>query len=358
MSRTIMIMAGGTGGHVFPALAVADYLRGQGWNVVWLGNRSGMEARVVPARGYAMAWIRFSGVRGRSFLRFALLPLELLVAFWQSARAIFAHRPDVVLGMGGYVSFPGAMMASFLNRPLAIHEQNSVAGLANRVLAKLADRVLAAFPEAFGTATAVILTGNPVREEIARLAPPEARYSGRAGRLKLLVVGGSQGAQVLNTVVPDALALLPQPARPQVLHQAGTVHEKAVRRRYQERGVDAEVVAFIDDIAGRYAETDLVICRAGASTVAELAAAGVAAVLVPYPYAVDNHQTANAHFLSGRGAALLIPQHELTAERLAEVLAGLDRARLYTMARAARAAGRPEATRAVAEACMELARAA
>jgi len=357
MSRTIMIMAGGTGGHIFPALAVADYLRAQGWNVVWLGSPGGMEAKLVAPRGYTMAWIRFSGVRGRGWLRMALLPLELLVAFWQSARAIFAHRPDVVLGMGGYVSFPGGMMASLLNRPLAIHEQNSVAGLANRMLAKLADRVLAAFPGVFDAA-AVMLTGNPVREEIARLAPPAARYGARAGRLRLLVIGGSQGAQVLNTVVPEALALLPEPARPRVTHQAGAAHHDAVRNRYHERGVATEVIAFIDDIATRYAEADLIICRAGASTIAELAAAGIASVLVPYPHAVDDHQTANARFLAERGAALLIPQGELTPQRLAEVLAGLDRARLLAMAQAARAAGKPEATRAVADVCVELARAA
>ena len=350
-----MIMAGGTGGHIFPALAVADHLRAQGWNVVWLGSRRGMEAKLVPARGYTMAWIRFSGVRGRGIVAAALLPLQLLIAFWQSARAIFAHRPDVVLGMGGYVSFPGGMMASFLNRPLAIHEQNSVAGLANRVLAKLADRVLAAFPGAFGTATAVIVTGNPVREDIARLAPPESRYQGRAGPLRLLVLGGSQGAQVLNTTVPEALALLPESARPQVTHQAGTAHHEAVRSRYRERGVTAEVTAFIDDMASLYAQSDLIICRAGASTIAELAVAGIASVLVPYPHAVDDHQTTNARFLAERGAALLVPQRELTPQRLTEVLAGLTRERLLAMAQAARAAGKPEATRAVAEICMELA---
>lgn len=350
-----MIMAGGTGGHIFPALAVAEHLRAQGWNVVWLGSRAGMEARLVAPRGYTMAWIRFSGVRGRRWLRVAWLPLELLVAFWQSARAIFAHRPDVVLGMGGYVSFPGGMMAAFLNRPLVIHEQNSVAGLANRVLAKLADRVLTSFPGAFGASTAVIWTGNPVREEIARIAPPEARYAARAGALRLLVVGGSQGAQVLNAVVPEALAALAPAVRPRVTHQAGAEHEARVRASYRERGVEAEVLAFIEDIAQHYASADLLVCRAGASTVAEIAAVGIAAVLVPYPHSIDDHQSANARFLAERGAALLIPQRELTAQRLAEVLAGCTRERLLAMAQAARAAGRPEATRAVAKVCLELA---
>jgi UDP-N-acetylglucosamine--N-acetylmuramyl-(pentapeptide) pyrophosphoryl-undecaprenol N-acetylglucosamine transferase len=350
-----MIMAGGTGGHIFPALAVAEHLRGQGWNVIWLGVRGGMEERLIPARGYAMAWVRFAGVRGRGPVAFALLPFNLLVAFWQSARAIFAHRPDMVLGMGGYVSFPGAMMASFLKRPLVIHEQNSIAGLANRVLAKLADRVLTTFPNAFGEATAVIWTGNPVRQEIVAMSPPENRYASRAGRMRLLVVGGSQGAQALNTVVPEALALISANARPRVMHQAGAGYSDAVRSRYQELGVAAEVVPFIDDMAARYAETDLIICRAGATTVAEIAAAGIASVLVPYPHSVDDHQTINARFLADHGAALLIPQRELTAQRLAEVVAGLNRDRLVGMAQAARAVGRPEATRAVAQVCMELA---
>lgn len=354
MSRSIMIMAGGTGGHIFPALAVADHLRDQGWNVVWLGVRGGMEERLIPAYGYTMAWVRFAGVRGRGPVAFALLPFNLLVAFWQSARAIFVHRPDMVLGMGGYVSFPGAMMASFLKRPLVIHEQNSIAGLANRVLAKLADRVLTTFPNAFGEATAVIWTGNPVRQEIVAMSPPENRYASRAGQMRLLVVGGSQGAQALNTVVPEALALVSTGARPRVLHQAGAGYSDAVRARYQELGVAAEVVPFIDDMAARYAETDLIICRAGATTVAEIAAAGIASVLVPYPHSVDDHQTINARFLADHGAALLIPQRELTAQRLAEVVAGLNRDRLVGMAQAARAVGRPEATRAVAQVCMEL----
>jgi UDP-N-acetylglucosamine--N-acetylmuramyl-(pentapeptide) pyrophosphoryl-undecaprenol N-acetylglucosamine transferase len=355
MSRTILIMAGGTGGHIFPGLAVAEYLRERDWKVVWMGNRAGMEAGLIPQRGYAMAWVRFSGVRGRNVLQAALLPLQLLIAFWQSARAIFFHRPHVVLGMGGYVSFPGAMMAALFNRPLAIHEQNSVAGLANRALAKLADRVLTTFPEAFGEATAVLITGNPVRSEIAGMAPPENRYRARGGRLRVLVMGGSQGARVLNTTLPDALALVPEDNRPRVLHQAGASHLEVVRRRYEERGVAAEVADFIEDIASRYAEADLIICRAGATTVAEIAAAGIASVLVPYPYAVDDHQMVNARFLADRGAALLIPQSEFTPQRLAEVLAGTNRDRLLAMAQRARAVGKPDATLAVAKVCMELA---
>ena len=354
MARTIMIMAGGTGGHVFPALAVAEYLAGQGWRVVWLGAKTGMEATLVPKHGYEMAWLRFSGLRGKGFARALLLPLNLLVAFWQSARAILARRPDVVLGMGGYISFPGGMMASLLKRPLVIHEQNSVAGLANKVLARLADRVLQAFPEALPGAQ---LSGNPVRREIVALAPPRARLAARSGRLKLLVLGGSLGAQALNATVPQALSLLPEEARPEVTHQAGAQHLEALCQGYAAAGVRAEALAFIDDMAKRYGEADVVICRAGALTVAELACAGVASILVPFPHAVDDHQTGNAKFLCARGAAILLPQAELSAQRLAALLRGLTRERLLEMAEKARALGKPEATEAVARACMELARA-
>jgi len=353
MVRTIMIMAGGTGGHVFPALAVAERLRGQGWRVVWLGAKTGMEAALVPQHGYEMAWLRFSGLRGKGILRSLALPANLLVAFWQSARAILAHRPDVVLGMGGYISFPGGMMASLLGRPLVIHEQNSIAGLANRVLARLADRALQAFPEALPGAQ---LSGNPVREEIATLVAPRARMAAHAGRLKLLVLGGSLGAQALNDAVPRALALLPEEARPEVTHQAGAKHVEALRAGYAAAGVEVEALAFIDDMARRYADADLVICRAGALTVAELACAGVASILVPFPHAVDDHQTGNAKLLSAHGAAILLPQSDLSARGLAGLLRGLTRARLLDMAEKARALGKPDATEVVARACAELAK--
>lgn len=352
MTRTIMIMAGGTGGHIYPALAVADHLRDRGWSVVWLGARTGMEARIVPERGYAMAWIRFSGLRGKGLLRAALLPLNLLIAFVQSARALFAHRPEVVLGMGGYVAFPGGMMATLLKRPLAIHEQNSVAGLTNKVLAGVADRVLSGFPDVFKRGT---WTGNPVRADIAAIARPAERFAGRAGPLKLLVIGGSLGAQALNEVVPQALALIPEAARPVATHQSGAAHLEALKANYARAGVAVDARAFIDDMAAQYAAADVVICRSGASTIAELAAAGVPAVLVPFPHAVDDHQTVNARFLSDRAAAVLVPQKELTADRLAELLASLDRTRLLAMAEAARAVGKPDATAAVANVCMELA---
>ncbi len=354
-SRTIMIMAGGTGGHIFPALSVAEHLQAQGWNIVWLGSRAGMETRLVAPRGYAMAWISMSGVRGKGLLRLAVLPLRLLIAFWQSAGAIFAHRPDIVLGMGGYVSFPGGMMASLLNRPLAIHEQNSIAGLANRVLAKVADRVLAGFPAAFGASTAVIWTGNPVRPEIAQLAEPGQRYRARSGPLRLTVIGGSLGAQALNATVPQALALLQEAERPLVTHQAGASHIAAAAAGYQRAGVNVTLVPFIADMAAQYADADLIICRAGASTIAELAAAGIASVLVPFPHAVDDHQTHNARLLSERGAAVLVPQHEFTPQRLADLLRGYTREALLGMAQRAREVAKPGATQAVADECARLA---
>lgn len=348
-----MIMAGGTGGHVFPALAVADHLRALGWRVVWLGARTGMEATLVPKHGYEMAWVRFSGLRGKGLVAKLLLPLNLLVAFWQALRALRALRPDVVLGMGGYIAFPGGMMAALLGRPLAIHEQNSIAGLANRVLAGVADHVLVAFPDALRNATFV---GNPVREAIARVAPPAERFAGRDGPLRILVVGGSLGAAALNDIVPKALAQLPAEARPVVTHQSGAKHVEALRANYARAGVDANAVAFIDDMARAYADADLVICRAGATTVAELAAAGVAAILVPFPFAVDDHQTTNARYLADAGAGVLVQQRDLTPDALAGMLRGLARDQLLAMATKARALGKPDATRVVAESCMELAR--
>ncbi|MGB7540876.1 MAG: undecaprenyldiphospho-muramoylpentapeptide beta-N-acetylglucosaminyltransferase [Burkholderiales bacterium] len=352
MARTIMIMAGGTGGHIFPALAVAGRMRDAGWRVVWLGARSGMEATLVPQRGYDMAWVSFSGLRGKGPVAMLTLPFRLLIAFWQSARAIFARRPDVVLGMGGYMSFPGGMMAALLGRPLVIHEQNSIPGLANKVLAGVADRVLCAFPGALRNAT---LTGNPVRPEIATITAPEGRYRARSGPLRLLVVGGSLGARVLNDTVPRALALLPNERRPSVMHQSGLQHLEALQQAYASAGVEATTLAFIDDMAAAYADADLVVCRAGAITVAEIAAVGVASVLVPFPLAVDDHQTANARFLADAGAAILLPQRELGAERLAQLLGELGRERLCEMAKHARSLGRPDATEAVARVCMELA---
>jgi UDP-N-acetylglucosamine--N-acetylmuramyl-(pentapeptide) pyrophosphoryl-undecaprenol N-acetylglucosamine transferase len=348
--RTALITAGGTGGHVFPGLAVADVLRERGWRVVWMGTRAGMEARLVAARGYELAAIRAAAMRGQGFAAALLLPLNLLVGFWQSARTIFRLRPDVVLGMGGYVAFPGGMMASLLARPLAVHEQNAIAGLANRILAGVADKTMTAFPQALKGAE---WTGNPVRSEIAALAEPGERYARRSGPLQVLVVGGSRGAQALNECVPRAIALLER--RPSVVHQSGEENYAALCAAYAAAGVAGELVPFIDEMARRYAEADLVICRAGAMTVAELSAGGVASVLVPFPHAVDDHQTANARFLADQGAAILLPQADLTPEKLAALLRTLDRPRLLGMARKARGLGKPDAARIVAERCMELA---
>ncbi|BDB25550.1 UDP-N-acetylglucosamine--N-acetylmuramyl-(pentapeptide) pyrophosphoryl-undecaprenol N-acetylglucosamine transferase [Cupriavidus sp. TA19] len=351
--RTLLVMAGGTGGHVFPGLAVAHALREQGWNIVWLGNRSGMEATLVPKHDIPMEFIQFGGLRGKGLVTKFLLPLNLLRAFWQSIVALRRVRPNVVLGMGGYITFPAGMMASLLGRPLVLHEQNSIAGLANKVLAKVADRVLCAFPD---TLPGGEWTGNPVREELAHLDAPESRYDQRTGPLRILVVGGSLGAAALNEVVPKAIALLPQSDRPVVTHQAGAKQIDTLRANYAAAQVPAQTLPFIDDMARAYADADLVICRAGAMTVSEVAAAGVAALFVPFPHAVDDHQTTNAKFLSSQGAALLVQQQDLTAEGLAQTIASLTRPQLKDMARLARGLAKPEATRRVAEVCSQLAR--
>ncbi len=360
LNRTLMVMAGGTGGHVYPALAVADALRARGWEVFWLGTRAGLEARVVPAAGIDMVWVSMGGVRGKGVLKKLLLPATLLVAFWQSLVAILKRRPDVVLGMGGYTAFPGGMMASLLNKPLVIHEQNSIGGLTNRVLACLADRVLTAFPKVFTHAhdkpipcrrVTTEWVGNPVRTGIAAAAP-----MAHSGPLRLLVVGGSLGAQALNERVPQALALLPADKRPQVVHQSGRQHLDALRANYAAAGVEAEVRDYIEDMAAAYRDCDFAICRAGAMTVAELACAGVPAVLVPFPFAVDDHQTGNAEFLADAGAAWLIQQKDLTAEKLATLIGGLDRTTLAAMSDKALELAKPDATRQVADICEALAK--
>jgi UDP-N-acetylglucosamine--N-acetylmuramyl-(pentapeptide) pyrophosphoryl-undecaprenol N-acetylglucosamine transferase len=352
MSRSILIMAGGTGGHIMPGLAVADILRSQGWRVIWLGAPGSMEAELVPKHGYEMAWVRFSGVRGKGPLRKLMLPLNLLTALWQSAAAIFRHRPDVVLGMGGYITFPGGMMAALLRRPLVIHEQNSIAGLSNRALARIAQKVLSGFPDVLPKA---VWCGNPVRNSIAALPDPQTRYAARSGRLNVLVVGGSLGAKALNDVVPRALAQLPQDSRPNVLHQTGKPNFETVQQLYRDVGVQADIRPFLDDMAGSYANADVVICRAGALTVAELAAAGVASILVPFPFAVDDHQTHNARFLSERSGAILLPQTELSAEKLSQLLQELTREELAAMAQRARSVAKHGAALAVARMCMEVA---
>ena len=354
MSGTVMITTGGTGGHVFPGLAVAAELVARGWGVFWLGTREGMEAKLVPQHGVDFEAISFRGVRGKGWKTLLLGPFALLAACIDSLRVIRRRRPNVVLGFGGFASFPGALMGVASGRPLVIHDSNAVAGLANRVLAYGADRVLLGFPDAMQGAHAQRSewVGNPLRDDIARIPPPELRFAGRTGPLRLLVVGGSLGARALNDCVPAALARLPAAQRPQVVHQAGAKHLEALRAAYAAQRVDGECLAFIDDMAARYAAADFVICRGGALTVAELAAVGVGALIVPLPGAIADEQSANARFLVDGGAAIALPQAELTPEKLAALLASLDRARLAAMAHAARALARADATRRVADACI------
>ena len=352
MSQTILIMAGGTGGHIFPALAVAEKMRERGWRVVWLGNPDGMEARLVPQHGFEMVWVKFAAFRGKGLLRKLLLPLNLLKGFWQAQKAIRKVQPNVVLGMGGYITFPGGMMASLLGKPLVVHEQNSVAGLANRVLAGVADRIATGFPDVLKKG---VWAGNPVRPEIAKIAPPAERFAERSGALRLLIIGGSLGAQVLNEKVPQAMALLGEDEQPQIVHQAGEKHIEALKANYAAVGVQAHCVSFIEDMAGAYEWADLVICRSGALTVAELAAAGVASILVPFPHAVDDHQTGNAKFLVNVGGAFLLPQTDLTPESLA-LIRNYSRGQLLEMAEKARSLAKPDATEEVANICAESAK--
>lgn len=351
--KTLMVMAGGTGGHVYPAMAVADHLKALGWNIVWLCTEGGMENRLIATKDYQKAMITMRGVRGKGLLGWLLLPVKLATALMQSYKAIAIHQPNLVLGMGGFAAFPGGLMAWLLRKPLVIHEQNSVAGLTNKTLAHFAKRVLAAFPAAFGSKAIVV--GNPVRSDITQVATPEARLTKHDGALRLLIVGGSLGAQALNEVLPKALADLPVNERPQVVHQAGEKHIADLQANYQQAGVNADAKAFIEDMAAMYSWADIVICRAGALTVAELSAAGVASVLVPFPHAVDDHQTSNAHYLSDAGAALLIPQPEFTVTKVAALLKSLTRETCLQMSVKARALGKPDATETVANICMELA---
>lgn len=352
MNRTALIMAGGTGGHIFPGLAVAEALRDAGWRVHWLGAPASMEEQLVPPRGFAFEAVQFGGVRGKGLQTLALLPLKLLRAFWQSLQVVRRVQPDVVLGLGGYITFPGGLMASLCGKPLVLHEQNSVAGLANKVLASLADRVFTAFPGVFKRAQWV---GNPLRSAFLSQPTPSERFAGRSGPLRLLVVGGSLGAKALNDTVPQALALMPEALRPIVTHQSGAKQIDALRDSYAAAGVQAELTPFIDDTATAFAQADLVIARAGASTVTEISAVGAAALFVPFPFAVDDHQTTNARFLVEAGGAWLVPQSDLTAQMLAERLAGLSREALLTCAEKAYAQRKTNATREVVMACEELA---
>jgi UDP-N-acetylglucosamine--N-acetylmuramyl-(pentapeptide) pyrophosphoryl-undecaprenol N-acetylglucosamine transferase len=355
----IVVMAGGTGGHVYPALAVAERLRELGHDVVWMGTRAGLEARVVPARGLPVEWITIGGVRGKGLTTVLMAPLNLLRAVAQAWTILRRRRPHAVIGLGGFVAGPGGLAAWLLRRPLLIHEQNAIAGLTNRWLAHLARRVLEAFPDTFPAGRKRLTVGNPVRPEIVALPAPTQRLAGRTGRTRLLVLGGSLGALALNRAVPQALALLPPELRPEVRHQAGRTLDEA-RQAYARAGLAIEPEAFIEDMATAYAWADLVVCRAGALTVAELAAAGLPAVLIPFPYAVDDHQTANGRYLAGAGAALLVQERDLTPATLADLLRPLldDRPRLMQMAVAARGRAWPQARERIVDECLQLAGAA
>jgi len=349
---SILIMAGGTGGHIFPGLAVAQYLRICGWNVSWLGNQSGMEFRLVKACDFPFEAVNFGGLRGKGIKATLMLPFNLARACMQSWKIMRRIKPNVVLGMGGYITFPGGLMSKFLKMPLVLHEANSVAGSANRALAKIAMRTLTGFPDTMAHAEWV---GNPIREEFDTVGEPVKRYEERSGPLSILVVGGSLGAAVLNEVIPAALALMDKNARPHVIHQAGDKHLADLQQRYANLGVAADIRPFIDDMPSAYAQVDLVICRSGAMTVSEIAACGVASCLIPFPYAIDDHQTANARFLSDTDAAILLPQQDLNPQDLASMIQNFSRQDLQVMAKRAHALAKPHATQRVAEVCADCA---
>mgnify|MGYP001817031098 FL=1 len=353
---TLMIMAGGTGGHVYPALAVAHTLQADGVDIFWLGTRDGIEARVVPENQFDIEWISISGIKGKGLFAMITAPFKIVYAMLQTAVIIYRRRPQAALGMGGFVSGPGGLMAKFLMLPLLIHESNAVVGLTNKWLAKIANEVLVGFPDVLSTSHHHHYVGNPVRQTIAALPAPEQRLQGRSGNLNLLVVGGSLGAQILNETVPQALAKMDSALRPAVRHQAGHGKLDGTIENYHALDIEASCSEFIEDMAEAYEWADLVICRAGAMTVAEIAAAGVAAIFVPYPYAIYDHQTKNAQFLTEKKAAILISQERFTAERLAELLAELtdDRPCLTGLSRRARRYAKTDATRRVADICIEV----
>ena len=356
--RPILVMAGGTGGHVYPALAVARALEAHSQSIVWLGTHRGLEATVVPAAGIDVEWINVKGLRRKGVVALLVAPLQLVWALLQALAIILRRRPTAVLGMGGFVSGPGGLAAWLTRRPLVIHEQNAAAGLTNRLLARLARVVLQAFPGSFNSSVVVETVGNPVREDIAAVPLPTDRYAGRQGPLRLLVLGGSQGALALNTTVPHALSMLPVPERPTVRHQCGERTLDVARNAYAEHGVDAELTPYIEDMASAYAWADLVVCRSGALTVAELCAVGLPALFVPYPAAVDDHQTANARPMADAGAAVIIDESMLSAEVLAgqlrEWLSSRDE--LQSKADKARGLARPKALLRITELCLEQAR--
>jgi len=345
-------MAGGTGGHIFPGLAVAEYLRICGWNVSWLGNQNGMEYRLVKSCDFSFEAIEFGGLRGKGLKAKLMLPMNLIRACFQSWKIMRRLKPSVVLGMGGYITFPGGLVTKLLKRPLVLHESNSVAGSANSALARIAMRTLTGFPNTMANAEWV---GNPIREEFDRMQKPALRYEQRQGPLSILVMGGSLGAAALNENIPAALKMISKDTRPKIIHQAGDKHLADLQKRYADLGVKAEILPFIDDMPSAYAQADLVICRAGAMTVSELAACGVASCLIPFPFAIDDHQTANAKFLADANAAILLPQQNLNPQDLALMIQNFNRADLKQMALRAHALAKPHATLRVAEVCADCA---
>ncbi|MCX8753585.1 undecaprenyldiphospho-muramoylpentapeptide beta-N-acetylglucosaminyltransferase [Snodgrassella sp. B3837] len=349
-AKTFMVMAGGTGGHIFPALAVAQELQAQGHRIVWLGSEGAMETRLVPQYNIPLETLSIKGIRGNGIKRKLLLPFTLVKTIAAARRIIRRYNVDAVIGFGGFVSFPGGIAARLCGLPLIVHEQNAIAGLSNKVLSHFASQVMYAFPQVFTNQNGLV--GNPVRADIASLTPPAQRFAGRQGVLNILVVGGSLGADILNKVVPQAMALLPESQRPNLLHQSGRNKLAQLQHQYAECGVKAECVEFITDMVSAYREADLVICRAGALTIAELTAAGLGAILVPYPHAVDDHQTANAQYMVKDGAAVLMPQTSLNAQSLQTVLADLSREQCLQMAEKARALAQPDSAAKVAAAAV------
>lgn len=354
--KTLMIMAGGTGGHVYPALAVADDLRARDVEVFWLGTQRGLEARVVPEAGIDIEWITIGGIKGKGWVTRLLAPIRIAIAMLQTGVVIFRRRPEAVLGMGGFVAGPGGLTAWLLRVPLLIHESNAVAGLTNKWLARIASRVLVGFPDVLAGSRHRQYVGNPVRAEITALPVPAERLADRSGPLRLLVVGGSLGAQVFNEIVPQAVAELPADITVDVRHQSGRDKLDGTLQNYARSGAEADVHEFISDMAAAYAWADVVVCRAGAMTVAELTAAGVAAILVPYPYAIYDHQTANARFLADQDAAILLPQPDFSTTRLVALLTELagDRERVLGLSTRARQLAVTDATQEVAAACLEV----
>ena len=353
MTRPVLIMAGGTGGHVFPALAVAEKLREKNIPVVWLGTKKGIESTLVVDAGIKIRWLSVAGLRGKSKLSLLLAPIKLVRACLQASWVLMTERPAVVLGMGGFVSGPGGLISVLFRKPLLIHEQNAIPGLTNRMLAKLADTVIESFPNSFEISKPVQLVGNPVRNNIINIEQPEKRLQGRDESLNILVVGGSLGAAVLNQTVPEMLSLVGEKKVLNVWHQTGKKNYLDTLNHYKEYQIDAKIEAFIDDMAAAYQWADVVICRAGAMTISELAMAGVASILVPYPYAVDDHQTANARFLADKDAAMLLPQEQMSAERLKKIVLNLNREKILQMSAAAKSVSKPEAANKVAELCMQ-----